>query len=213
MPSESEGAGRTDGDGPDVVTLDAKGLRALAHPVRVQLVGLLRTYGPSTATLLAARLGLNSGATSYHLRQLAEAGFVAEETGRGNARERWWRSVHESTEFDDQELMEREPEAALAYLRSIVAAHTLRAQKAVDEFLTMSTAWRHAGDMSDVALRLTPDEAVSLREELLSVVRRYRADTPSETAAAPEEAERVMVILQVLPELGVPAPTDPEAAE
>lgn len=33
------------------VVLDAKGLRAMAHPVRVQLVGLLRKHGPSTATV------------------------------------------------------------------------------------------------------------------------------------------------------------------
>ncbi|EME98684.1 regulatory protein ArsR, partial [Streptomyces mobaraensis NBRC 13819 = DSM 40847] len=31
------------------MVLDAKGLRALAHPLRVRLVGLLRTHGPSTA--------------------------------------------------------------------------------------------------------------------------------------------------------------------
>ncbi|MBG7702409.1 helix-turn-helix transcriptional regulator [Streptomyces sp. MC1] len=55
------------------VALDAKGLRSLAHPVRVQLLGLLRTHGPATATQLPDRLGLNSGATSYHLRRLATA--------------------------------------------------------------------------------------------------------------------------------------------
>lgn len=48
------------------MVLDAKGLRALAHPVRVQLVGLLRKYGPSTATRLAERLGVSSGTASYH---------------------------------------------------------------------------------------------------------------------------------------------------
>src|SRR5215212_10817955 len=85
-----EGANR----GRETVVLDVKGLRALAHPVRVQLVGLLRRFGPSTATRLAERLGVNSGTASYHLRQLGAAGFVEEDTGRGNARERWWRSVH-----------------------------------------------------------------------------------------------------------------------
>src|SRR5579863_2837206 len=68
------------------VNLDAKGLRALAHPVRVQLVDLLRRHGPSTATQLAERTGLTSGATSYHLRQLAASGFIVEDPDRGNAR-------------------------------------------------------------------------------------------------------------------------------
>jgi DNA-binding transcriptional ArsR family regulator len=56
----------------DTVRLDARNLRGLAHPVRVRMLGLLRTEGPSTATLLGERLGLSSAATSYHLRQLAD---------------------------------------------------------------------------------------------------------------------------------------------
>ncbi|MFL4952580.1 ArsR/SmtB family transcription factor [Streptomyces sp. MMS24-I31] len=190
---------------PDAVVLDAKGLRALAHPVRVQLVGLLRKYGPSTATRLAERLGVNSGTASYHLRQLGAAGFVEEDTERGNARERWWRSVHQSTELNDPELAEREPEAALAYLQSVAAAYTMRIQRAVNEVQTMPRAWRDTFDMSDWALRLTPEEAVALRQELRDVVARYRRDTPQEASGAPEGAERVAVITQLLPELDAPA--------
>ncbi len=81
----------------DVVT-DAAALQGLAHPLRLRLLGLLRAYGPSTATKLAARCGESSGLTSYHLRQLAEAGFVVDadpadlagvdRTPRGTARGR-----------------------------------------------------------------------------------------------------------------------------
>ena len=53
------------------ITPDVAALRALGHPVRLRILGLLRADGPATATALAQRLGLNSGATSYHLRQLA----------------------------------------------------------------------------------------------------------------------------------------------
>lgn len=204
------GAGR---DGPrteaDAVVLDAKGLRALAHPVRVQLLGLLRKYGPSTATRLAERLGVNSGTASYHLRQLGAAGFVEEDTERGNARERWWRSLHQMTELNDPELAEREPQAALAYLQSVAATYTLRAQRTVNELQTMPRAWRDTFDMSDWALRLTPEETAALRQELWSVLARYRRDTPEAAAKAPEGAERVGVISHILPELDTPAP--PEA--
>ncbi|MFD8424515.1 ArsR/SmtB family transcription factor [Streptomyces sp. NPDC059466] len=188
----------------DSVVLDAKGLRALAHPVRVQLVGLLRKYGPSTATRLAERLGVNSGTASYHLRQLGAAGFVEEDTERGNARERWWRSLHHTTELNDPELAEREPEATLAYLQSVAATYTLRTQRAVNELQTMPRAWRGTFDMSDWALRLTPEETASLRKELHAVVARYRADTPEAAASAPEGAERVAVITHLVPELDAP---------
>ncbi len=56
--------------------LDARSLRGLAHPLRMRLLDALRVHGPATASGLAERLGESSGATSYHLRQLAEHGFV-----------------------------------------------------------------------------------------------------------------------------------------
>lgn len=77
--------------------LDTRSLRAIAHPVRVRILGLLREEGPSTATRLAAQLRLNSGATSYHLRQLAAYDLIVEDTERGSARDRWWRAAHPST--------------------------------------------------------------------------------------------------------------------
>jgi DNA-binding transcriptional ArsR family regulator len=63
----------------DQVRLRAEMLRGIAHPLRVRLLDLLREDGPSTATRLAERTGQSSGATSYHLRQLAAYGFVVEE--------------------------------------------------------------------------------------------------------------------------------------
>ncbi|WP_378733252.1 ArsR/SmtB family transcription factor [Nocardia brasiliensis] len=199
-------------DGPKseagVVVLDAKGLRALAHPVRLQLVGLLRKYGPSTATRLAERLGVHSGTASYHLRQLGAAGFVEEDTERGNARERWWRSVHQMTEFNDPGLAEREPEAAFAYFQSIAAIHTLRTQRTLNELQTMPRAWRDTFDMSDWSLRLTPEETAALGLELQTVIARYRRDTPEALASAPDGAKRVGIITHLLPELDAPATSE-----
>ena len=57
-----------------------RAIRALSHPLRVRLLDLLRFDGPSTATLLARRVGESSGATSYHLRQLARHGFIEEDS-------------------------------------------------------------------------------------------------------------------------------------
>ncbi|MEV4175524.1 winged helix-turn-helix domain-containing protein [Nonomuraea sp. NPDC049709] len=182
----------------NVVVLDAKGLRALAHPIRVQLVDLLRKHGPSTATRLAERLGVNSGTASYHLRRLGAAGFVEEDAERGNARERWWRSVHLSTRLNDAELADREPEAVLAYMQSIAALYNLRTQRAVNEMQTMPGEWGRVLDLSSFALRLTPEETWRLRAELDEVIARYRRDVPGE--AAPDGAARVSLITQVLPE-------------
>ncbi len=75
---------------PDLHTPDLDGLKALAHPLRVQIIEALSTYGPHTASGLAARLGESSGATSYHLRQLEKHEYVREVADRGTGRERWW---------------------------------------------------------------------------------------------------------------------------
>jgi predicted transcriptional regulator len=70
---------------------DPKALRALAHPIRMSLIGLLRTEGPLTATKAAELLGESSATTSFHLRQLAKYG-MAEEAAGGNGRERPWQA-------------------------------------------------------------------------------------------------------------------------
>jgi len=70
--------------------LDPSALRALAHPLRVDIYDTLSQYGPHTATMLAEKLGESSGATSYHLRALAKHDLIREVTGRGTGRERWW---------------------------------------------------------------------------------------------------------------------------
>ena len=68
------------------VELDAAGMRALAHPVRVRILFELRS-APATATMLSDKVGASPSVTSWHLRHLAEHGLVedAPELGRGLA--------------------------------------------------------------------------------------------------------------------------------
>ncbi|MFJ9845803.1 ArsR/SmtB family transcription factor [Kitasatospora sp. NPDC101155] len=180
------------------IAITAKGMRAMAHPVRMQLVGLLRKHGPSTATRLAAQLGLNSGATSYHLRQLAAAGFVEEDPERGNARERWWRSAHQLTVWTGDDMADEEPETAVGFLRSVLAAHALTGQRTLDAFETMPREWRRVTELSDLVLQLTPAEAEQLTGELSDVIGRYRRIGAG--GPVPEGSEQVSVIVHVLPD-------------
>src|SRR3954454_20093634 len=74
--------------------MGAAQLRALAHPLRLQLLEVLHVEGPATASQLGRRLGESSGATSYHLRALHRAEMI-EEAEQRNGRERWWQRVPE----------------------------------------------------------------------------------------------------------------------
>ena len=197
-----------DRDRADAVTLNARSLRGLAHPVRLRLLSLLRTDGPSTATRLAERLGLNSGATSYHLRQLAEHGFVIEDESRGNGRDRWWRAAHRSTWFDRTELDEESATLGEAYLRAVAAVYAEQTQRHLDEAATLPVDWRSASTISDFALRLTAEETEGLLEDLAAVIARYRPDDPQHVADPPPGTVPVALQVQAFPRPGLLAPED-----
>ena len=144
-------------------------LKALTHPVRVRMLGMLRIDGPATATTLAARLGLNTGATSYHLRQLAERGFVEEDTERGNGRDRWWRAAHRYTTTDTASGDTPDERGTMdAYLQSVVVVMTELLQRSVEELALLPEEWRDTTTYSDWVLRLTPARARRLVEHLVS---------------------------------------------
>jgi DNA-binding transcriptional ArsR family regulator len=163
----------------DQIRVTGENLRGLAHPLRVRLLGLLRTYGPATATSLAAELGLTSGALSYHLRQLAKYGFIVEDAERGNRRERWWRAAHARTLFE----MDDGAEGAI-YEDAVVAAVTagIGRARAVREDLPLE--WRRAYNFSDVLLHLTADEAAALGNDLTELLQSYRQHVPGELPPA-----------------------------
>src|SRR5689334_1033943 len=72
-------------------TGDAVAIRALAHPLRLDLLDLLVASGPATAAQCGRALNVSQASCSFHLRQLAKYGLV-EDTGPGpDRRERQWR--------------------------------------------------------------------------------------------------------------------------
>jgi predicted ArsR family transcriptional regulator len=179
------------------VRLDRELVRALAHPMRNRMLGLLRVYGPQTATTLAGRLGVNTGATSYHLRQLAEAGLVVEDDSRGNARDRWWKSAHQGTEFDAAELLDQEPELALGFLHGVGQTYAQNIFGFIDAMQTMPEEWRDASMLSDYFFHLRPDQLAAMMREVMAVLEKYK--TADLTAPLPEGAEQVTVQIQAFP--------------
>jgi DNA-binding transcriptional ArsR family regulator len=156
------------------ITPSAAGLRTLSHPTRLKMLMLLRLEGPATATQLAHTLGLNTGATSYHLRQLAEHGFIEEDAERGDARDRWWRAAHASTLADlDSRTGEEEAESSEAYLRTVALMYTETLMQYAGEDRYLPEPWRRASTTSDWHLRLTPARARQFVDELVDVVDRW----------------------------------------
>jgi hypothetical protein len=167
----------------DSITPSPEDLKALTHPVRVRMLGLLRIDGPATATTLAGRLGLNTGATSYHLRQLAQHGFVVEDTELGNARDRWWRAAHQTTTTDTAGPAEPEARDTLdAYLQSVVVVMTEGLQRSVEELPLLPEEWRDATTYSDWVVKLTPRKARAVIEMLIEAMRDIDEEDDDEAA-------------------------------
>jgi DNA-binding transcriptional ArsR family regulator len=176
------------------VSIDARNLRGIAHPVRVRMLSLLRTEGPATASGLARALGLNTGATSYHLRMLAEHGFIAEVPDKGSRRERWWQAAHDNTLVSKDALKGGGDGDGSAFLRSIAQVAADNIVRAVDARPGLSEEWRDAEEFSDYLFRLTPAETKVLVQELHRVLKRRS----SREGKAPEGAARVAVQFQVI---------------
>lgn len=193
----------TDLPPPDAVRrlTDPRDLRALAHPLRLRVLGLLRTRGPATATGLSEALDEAPSLLSYHLRTLARHGFVGEAPElAADGRERWWRALHASTRFDSEELDEDGAAvvAGEAYMRTVLQAYARAVEEWAAERAAWSRTWRSASTSSDWILRLDPDGLRALNDELEAVIERRRGLEP------PPDAETVQVILHDFPRRDAP---------
>jgi DNA-binding transcriptional ArsR family regulator len=156
--------------------LDLVALRALAHPLRVEIIDTLSTYGCFTASGLAERLGESSGATSYHLRQLEKHGFVRELEGKGTSRERWWERAPGAINIG--------AEGAVATPAGRTAANTIFRQMRAnqDRMLTefvergmdeLPEEWLDGAVVSNFNTRLTPSLMKEFVAEFMKLAEKY----------------------------------------
>jgi DNA-binding transcriptional ArsR family regulator len=180
------------------VQLDARQIRVLAHPLRARLLGRLRLDGPATATKLAEALGTNTGATSYHIRQLADAGLVLEEERSGRGRERWWRAAHDVSSWQRNAYAD-DPDATAAadWLSSYQVTNFVDRAEAWQRAVPgESAAWRDVAGFSDYFLTLNPGQLDELLKEIDAIIERHRlsaADAPG------PDARQVLIYLAGLP--------------
>jgi predicted ArsR family transcriptional regulator len=146
---------------------DPRALRALAHPLRLDLVELLGALGQATAAECARRLGTSQASCSFHLRQLAKYGFVEQAQPSDDSRERPWRltDLEQSWAADagpaadqlERVFVQREADRILAWL-------------AADE---TPESWRQASFVGGATVPLTVEELESVRAELRALLEPY----------------------------------------
>ncbi|MQA26603.1 MAG: helix-turn-helix domain-containing protein [Micromonosporaceae bacterium] len=178
---------------------DLASLKAVAHPLRVRLLGTLRVDGPATATELARKLDESSGATSYHLRQLARFGFIEEDPEQPNARDRRWRAAHRYTSWTESHFAgEPEGREVTRWLRRRQRESAVQMAERFEE-ADWSAEWRDVAGQSDDIVRLTPASVRSLTERVHALIQEYAAHDAAAGDDAAVDAEQVTIFLAAFP--------------
>lgn len=163
---------------------DPRALRAVAHPLRLALVGLLRREGPLTATQAGAQLGESAASCSFHLRQLAKYGLV-EEAGRGRGRARPWRATAQFTRWPTTA---GSPDLAAAadHLSAVVAERYFDlVMRWLDRRRDEPQEWQQAALLGDSILYLTAEELVELGAKIWRLTEGYHERTSTRALRPP----------------------------
>jgi hypothetical protein len=181
---------------------DPKALRALAHPLRWQLIDLLGSEGTATATRCAEVLGESVASCSYHLGILAKYGYVEEAPGR-TGREKPWRLARPDQDLGSGGLDAEGQLAAEAAAEAFLEHEFARTKQRQRRKSLEPEQWRPylAGETT----YLTEAEYSAAWQELYAVLERYHRDIPdpSQRPEGSREA-RLFIALSVAPPLPPP---------
>jgi predicted ArsR family transcriptional regulator len=171
---------------------DASALKALAHPVRLSILELLVTDGAKSASQAPAVLGETPANCSWHLRKLAEHGFVREVTGVPG-RSRPWRAVTEGLTWADDP-QDPEATAAVSALTDVLLEREiqrLRAARAAAD--TEPAEWRDAVAVNQAQVWVTAEEAADLAAAMVDLFLTH-AERITEPETRPEGARLVSLV-------------------
>lgn len=164
---------------------DPKALRALAHPLRLDLLDRLMSFGEQTAAQCAEAVGSTASNCSYHLRALARVGLV-EAGSSSDRRERPWRATSTGLEFGPADPASPPTAAGMALDELSLARGEELTRRASRRHHDQPPDWRAAEAYHDYALKLTASELSQLVGQIDRLVRPFIAMTRDE---APGNAE------------------------
>lgn len=190
---------------------DPDRMRALAHPVRLDLLAYLDDVGEATATECATHLRQTVANCSFHLRTLAKAGYVEPAEPRG--RERPWRAVSRERSFTADPL---DPASRRAVLELGEMAARREAERYIDHLRRTDASG--ALDPETVPLTqtsthgfwATPEEAAELIATMNGLSDRF-AGRAQDPALRPPGARLMRLFTAINPDLDhEPTPDRPQ---
>jgi DNA-binding transcriptional ArsR family regulator len=165
----------TDAGAARPMQVDAGGLKALAHPLRVQMYDLLSDEGPATASQLGEKVGESSGTTSYHLRLLARHGFIEEDRDRGNRRDKYWRVRPGGFNLDVRNFA---GDPALEADVQVLTGELWRSYaRSLERWFRSAVRWGEpwvgASVSNSTRIEATPEEMAAIRDDVVAVIERH----------------------------------------
>jgi DNA-binding MarR family transcriptional regulator len=176
---------------------DPLAIRAMAHPVRLDLQALLGKEGPLTAADAARRLGISQALASHHLRQLAKYDFVEPAPGKDN-RERPWRLVSTSQSWGKLDLTP-EATAAADVLEQLLAERALGHLADWQQRKTQEPEiWRKHAGIGHTGIYLTGEELAELEEQFTALLMRYIDERPIDDKSTRPPGSRLVDITHIV---------------
>jgi DNA-binding transcriptional ArsR family regulator len=178
---------------------DPLAIRALAHPLRLDLMKIIARLGQATTADAAREMGISHGLASHHLRQLAKYGFLEQVKGKDH-RERPWRLVATSYNWS----------GARATAEGSVAVDVLEqmtAERTIEAFLDWQQrrkawppAWREHTGIGESSVYLTQAELAGIVDAMDALLVRYTDERPiDDVASRPEGSVPVTFTLFAVP--------------
>jgi len=180
------------------IELTPKGMRALAHPVRLAILSQLQRHGPSTATALAPIVGASPSVTSWHLRHLAQHGLVRDADAGGDGRQRWWEAAARGFRLTmPPDEADQEAYRMLSHAMFDQSEHLPR-QWSIDVEPQLEPSWRAVAGLSNTGIVATADEVATIEAAIESVLAPYVSR--KEQTTQPEGSRRVRFLRYTLPD-------------
>jgi DNA-binding transcriptional ArsR family regulator len=178
---------------------DPVAIRALAHPLRHDLMSIIGRLGKATTADAARELGISHGLASHHLRQLAKYGFVEQVAGKDH-RERPWRLV--ATSYTWGRARETADGSA-----AVDVLEQLTAERAVEALLDWQqrradwpAGWQDHTGLGESTIWLTQAELAEITDAMDALLMRYVDERPlDDLASRPAGSVPVTFTLLALP--------------
>lgn len=142
------------------------------------MLELLALDGPATASQLAERTDQLVGNISHHLKMLARARLIAEDSDRAkDRRERWWRAVPVSLSWSLNDVR-GDPTGetvALAAEEQNLSHHFELTRQWLAGRESYAHEWTGAAFSTEAWVRVTPEELAELGNAINDLVTEFRA--------------------------------------